>query len=197
MDRRKAIQKSGLLVGLTITGGALSTIVQSCRAEDKLSWTPEFFSPIEAREITSMIDVLLPKTETPGAIELNVEVIVDRLMAQTLIPEDQAHVKEGLKAFMNHCKEEYGDAFAKLSTEDQKKALAELAQSSNTFNPSIWGLTIGEQPPIDFFRRLKQFALIGYFSSEEIGLNHLVYDPIPGSYEGCIPADENTKVWTL
>ncbi len=58
--------------------------------------------------------------------------------------------------------------------------------------------TDGEQEPVGFYRQLKSMALWGYFSSEEIGMKHLNYDPIPGEYRGCIPLDEvGGKNWSL
>jgi hypothetical protein len=38
--------------------------------------------------------------------------------------------------------------------------------------------------------------LLGYFTSEEAANDGVVnYEPVPTRYDGCAPADENTKVF--
>ena len=114
-----------------------------------------------------------------------------------LSPEDQEHVKKDYANFEKTTSEMYGKAFHSLSTEEQTEVVKKVAEDSNKFNPSIWGSTLNEEPPIDFFRRLKQFTLVGYYTSQQIGTDILVYDPIPGVYKGCIPVDEVGNAWTI
>ncbi|MEM8909460.1 MAG: gluconate 2-dehydrogenase subunit 3 family protein [Bacteroidota bacterium] len=48
-----------------------------------------------------------------------------------------------------------------------------------------------------FYRTLKELTLLGYFASEEVGENILKYDPIPGSYSGCVPLADIGIAWSL
>ena len=41
-----------------------------------------------------------------------------------------------------------------------------------------------------FFSPLKAMTITGYFTSEEICSNVLMYDPISGDYIGCYPLEE-------
>ena len=58
------------------------------------------------------------------------------------------------------------------------------------------GSKLEEQPPLDFYRRVKQFTLTGYFTSEEIGKNVLRFDPIPENYNSCLPYN-GENIWTI
>ena len=51
--------------------------------------------------------------------------------------------------------------------------------------------------PLGFYRQFKELAITGYFTSEPIGKQLLTYDPVPGAFHGCIPADAKTRVSAL
>jgi hypothetical protein len=197
MNRRQALKKSGLLVGIGLSTGAVASMMQSCSGQDRVDWEPVFFSQEEASTVAAMVDVLLPQTETPGGLELKIDLFVDLMFKESLSPEDQKHVRDGLASFLSQQKSVYGKPFPELDIEDKEKVMQELGDQSNTFNVAVWGSPIGEQAPLDFYRRLRQFALMGYFTSEEIGKNVMNYDPIPGEYEACIPLEPGQKIWTL
>ena len=44
---------------------------------------------------------------------------------------------------------------------------------------------------------IREFALLGYFTSENIGTEVLNFDPIPGGYKPCIPVSEVGNAWTI
>ncbi|NND34939.1 MAG: gluconate 2-dehydrogenase subunit 3 family protein, partial [Saprospiraceae bacterium] len=91
----------------------------------------------------------------------------------------------------------YGKEFSDLDGNEKADVLKKVAAQANKFNPAVWGSPLGKQEPLDFYRRVKQFTLVGYFTSEEVGKNILVYDPIPGRQEGCIPVSDVGNAWTL
>lgn len=197
MDRRHALKNTALWAGIGLTGTAISTIFQSCQAENVLDWQPQFFTPSQAPTLSALTEVILPRTGTPGALDLKVPIFVDRMFHLALSPEDQEHVRKGYEIFEKTTGDMFGKDFPDLSLEKQIKVVEKIASQSNRFNPSIWGSTIGKQAPLDFFRRVKQFTLIGFYTSEEIGTKVLVYDPVPGEYKPCIPVQEVGNAWTL
>ena len=196
MDRRIALKNTVLLVGVTIGGSTLASLMQSCQNQKRIDWQPHFFNEEQAAQISEITEMILPRTETPGAKDLKVDMFVDLMFAKTLSPEDKEHTMKGYERFVEICEERFGHPFTKIGAEQRKEVLQQIGEETNTFNPSGWGSPFGVQEPLDFYRRVKQFTLIGYFTSEEIGKNHLRYDPIPGEFKGCIPyKGENS--WTL
>lgn len=197
MDRREALKRSGLLMGVALSASALAALMQSCSNSERLSWMPRFFAEDEAQTVAAIVDQILPTTETPGGLDLQVDMFVDLMMSDSLLESDQKHVKTGMQDFMKSCRLEHGKDFHQLSSESQVEILKQLGEDTNTFNVAVWGSPIGDQAPIDFYRRIRQFALIGYFSSETIGTEVLAYDPIPGEYNACTPLQDGQKLWTL
>ncbi len=187
MERRTAIKNTTLLIGTVLGGVSIPSLMQSCQEQNRLDWKPIFFTEKQAEVVSEITETLLPRTVTPGAKDLKVDLFVDLMFGKTLSPQDQAHVMKGYDRFMEICQEKFGKDFTDLEGPQRNEVLRLVEKETNKFNPTVWGSTLGEQPPIDFYRRLKQFALAGYFTSEEVGKNILKYDPIPGDYKGCVP----------
>jgi hypothetical protein len=197
MNRRDALRKTGMLAGSAVAIPSLFSLLQSCSQTPRLNWTPIFLDENQASFISSFVDTILPKTETPGALDVKTDIFLDLVYAKTYGPEAQEKVKGDIDQFNADCKTKFGKVFAELSAEDKAACLKDQEANTATFNRGVWGTAVGEQKPVGFYRQLKSQVLWGYFSSEEIGKNVLNYDPIPGEYLGCIPVSEVGKVWSL
>ncbi len=197
MNRREALKKTGLLGGVAAGAPGLLSLLQSCSQQSRSGWVPQFLSEKQAQFISAFVDTILPKTDTPGALDVKTDMFIDLVYAKTLTSEAQEGVKAELDKFDSDCESKYGKSFADLSNEEKRDCLMTHEKETAKFNRGVWGTTVGEQEPVAFYRNLKSMALWGYFSSEEIGKNVLNYDPIPGQYRGCVPVEEIGKIWTL
>jgi hypothetical protein len=197
MDRRKALQKTGLFAGATLMMPTMLSILQSCKEEKRLDWQPEFFTEDEAKTVSLLVDMILPRTDTPGGLDVKSDIFMDKVVAQTYDAEGQENMRSEIAAFNANCKEKYGADFIDLNEADRIAVLKEAEANSGKFNPGVWGTAVGEQEPIGFYKGLKSMAIWAYFTSEEIGKNVLSYDPIPGSYESCKPVSEVGNRWSL
>lgn len=197
MDRRSAIKNTGLLAGASVALPTVLSLLQSCKKETRVNWKAEFFSPEEANTISNLVDMILPRTETPGALDVKVDVFIDKVIAQTYVKEGQESMRTAIAEFNEDCRKNLGAAFNDLSNSDRTKVLEAAEKSSGKFNPGIWGVTIGDQEPIGFYRSLKATAIWAYLTSQKIGEEVLSYDPIPGSYNGCIPLSDIENKWSL
>jgi len=197
MDRRSALKKTGLIAGAAVVMPSMLSILQSCKNEPRLTWQPEFFSAEEAQTIATLLDMILPRTETPGALDVKSDIFIDKVISKTYNAEGQKYMRDEIAAFNANCLEHFGANFVDLEQDKRIEVLKEAEKTSGKFNPSIWGTTIGEQEPIGFYRSMKSMAIWSYFTSEEIGEKVLNYDPVPGTYEGCKPLAEIGNRWSL
>lgn len=197
MKRREALQRTGLLAGSLAVTPALIGLLQSCQKQERLSWKPVVLDEDQARFVSAMVDTILPTTETPGALDVNVDVFIDKVYATLYPAEGQQEVKEEISTLQNRCKEAYGDMFSDLSDDDKKSFLTDLEEESGNFGGRVWGTPVGDQQPVGFYRSFKSLALWGYFTSEKIGKDVLTYDPIPGAYLGCIPLSDVGNQYSL
>lgn len=197
MKRREALRKTAVMAGSAGLTPSLVALLQSCQQQTRLDWTPIFLSNEQAVFISTLVDTILPKTGTPGALELNVDIFIDKVFAEMYDEQAQTRVVSEIDNFNADCKQELGKVFAELSPDKRVEVLTGAEANSGKFGGQVWGTAVGTPEPVGFYRSLKSLALWAYFTSEEVGRNILSYDPIPGDYLGCIPLSQVGNTWSL
>jgi hypothetical protein len=191
MDRREALRKTALLMGAAVSASALTGILQGCKATPELTYKPVFFTEDQARIVTEVAEIIIPKTDTPGAKDTGVPGFIDLMLKDCYKKEDQDRFIAGLTSFDEEAKKAYGDSFIYCKPEQQVElvtkvhaaALAEAKENKEAKRP--------------FILMAKELTLLGFFTSEPGATQVLQYIAVPGSYKGCIPLAEagNGKTW--
>ncbi|MBE2208803.1 MAG: gluconate 2-dehydrogenase subunit 3 family protein [Saprospiraceae bacterium] len=202
MDRREAIKKTMLITGYALTASTVQAVLTSCETEREVNWTPKYFSAEQAALITNMAETILPRTKTPGAIDVGVPAFMERMVKDTYLPEDQEQFAAGLADVEARAQKAHGKPFVACKIKQQANILEALDAEASAAgiarrdavrnNPEL-----GAEPYFNFFLNFKSLALLGYFTSSFVGTKVLSYDPIPGAYLGCIPAKEVGNAWSL
>lgn len=191
IDRREALRKTALLMGAAVSASALTGILQGCKATPELTYTPQFFTEDQARIVMEVAEIIIPKTDTPGAKDAGVPGFIDIMLKDCYKKEDQDRFISGLATFDEEAKKAYGDSFIYCKSEQQVElvtkthaaALAEAKENREAKRP--------------FILMAKELTLLGFFTSEPGATQVLQYVAVPGSYKGCIPLAEagNGKTW--
>lgn len=189
MDRREAIKRTALLMGGILTSSAIATVVDGCVLLEADDWQPRFFAPEEAADMEAFAERLIPETDTPGARQAGVHRFVDAMLADVVEPEDQEAFRAGMARFRQEALDRYGKTFAKCSAEQQDELIA--AWERLALSPEA-DQTAAE---VRFYRGAKQLVFLGFFTSEAGATQVLQYDPIPGTYDGCIPLAQVGRAW--
>lgn len=202
MNRRDLLRNAAYLTGAAIAAPAALTLLNSCGREAAagVTFEPQYFTSDEARFITRYVDTLLPRTETPGGLDVGVDRFIDRFMAAVSpkTADEPSDMSNGIAEMEQEAVNAYQRSFAELDDAQLHELFATQEEHSPRYNPQVWGTTIGEQPPVGFYRSLKSMALWAYLSSETIATEVLNYDPIPGEYKGDIPlASVGGRAWSL
>jgi hypothetical protein len=67
MNRREAIQRTAMALGYAVSGPALIGVLKGCKAAPEETYKPIFFTKEQAATIAELSEIIIPKTETPGA----------------------------------------------------------------------------------------------------------------------------------
>ncbi len=214
MNRRNAIKNIGIGTGLVVSAGALTTLFSSCETEAAVAapdWTPTFLSNTDSHLLDELSDILLPKTDTPGAKEAKVVRYMDQILTNIYKKEEQEAFKLGLTGFKNRLSKD-GTSTEKANRDQLTSFLTKnMSNLSDEEYTKIGKMLQGEVPDpkaegaadqdyyfYNFMYALRDLSIAGYFGSELIGENHLAYLPVPGPYEGCVPLSESGGVaWSL
>jgi len=215
MNRRDALKSTGLFVGIGLAGGVVtSALFQSCKdAQVSTSWSPHFIPANLVDMVAEIAETILPRTDTPGAKDVNVHQYLDAAWNLFYKPEEKEHIMKGLMAFDGECKKATGKGFLELAPEERLNHLQSVEEQSNSDQgPSFWGIPMEDdedkepvrQEPAEntvvlqpFWTYVKGNVLHGYFTSEEIGENVLTYDPVPGDPIACMDMDPGMLVYSL
>ena len=197
MNRREALKRTAVIGGSAIAYSSLFTMLQSCQQQPRMDWQPQFLNADQVQLVSALVDTILPKTDTPGGLDVKVDMFIDLVIAKTYDDDGKQRISDEMHAFNEDCASRFGGVFHELDAEKRAEALSYHEANSPKFNGGVWGTAVGEQEPVGFYRAFKSMAVWGYCSSEEVGTNVLNYDPIPGPYQGCIPFSEVGKVWSL
>lgn len=189
MDRREALRRTALLMGGAVSAPAIMGVLKGCTARPGVDWKPEFLNEEQASIITDVSEIIIPRTDTPGAKDAGVPSFIDQMLKEVYSEEDQKKFAEGLAAFNEGAEGEFGEAFAGLDDEDKaayvRKVHDEAVNSTE------------ERSERPFILTMKELTMLGFFTSEPGATQVLQYVPVPGAYKGCIPLSEagNGKTW--
>ncbi len=215
MDRRKALRNMGLAMGYTVAVPTLLSIVQSCKNDTVLEWTPDFFTKDEGAALTKLVDIIIPKTDTPSASETQVHLFIDRFADQVMEPQQQEFVKMSLgrfleKALKDSGKENAGELTAeelepilatalKATPEEQTKNFESIQQYQEAISEGQEALLDDTLSRFAFANNIRGLTIMGYKTSEFVGEEVLEYLPVPGEYIPCGDLQELTggKAWSI
>jgi len=169
--KRRDLLKKGVygLVGVTLSSTLISTL-QSCSSIEKYS--PLYFSKTEFSLLSNIVDFLIPKTETPGALDMKVPQFIDIIISETYNNESKNNLSNKLKLLIEDFKSNNID----LSDYNSMKS-----KFVNDFN---------NETHQEMYNQIRDLTVWGFKTSKEIALNVLNYNPIPGYQLGCVDIDK-------
>ena len=134
--------------------------------------------------VSAAAERILPRTDTPGAIDVGVPAFIDRFYGEFMNPADRQLLVSALDEIESSGQDAHGASFAALTAAQQDAVLRGMAAAQQGRSPSS-------------FELLRSVTVLGYFTSEQVGKNVLHYDPVPGAYDGCVPIDQvGRRSWT-
>jgi len=119
MNRREALQRAGLVLGYAVSAPVLAGIMKGCKAAPELTYKPDFFTAEQARIVSEVAEIIIPKTDTPGAKEAGVPGFIDKILKECYKKKDQSRFLAGLKSFDEEAKKVHGDSFLDLDPAKQ------------------------------------------------------------------------------
>jgi len=182
MKRRQIIKYTSLATGAAISAPLLSVLLTGCKTDEvvKSANTLNLFSQNEFDMLKLVVDIILPKTDSPSASEVGVHTMIDHMVGKVFKEEDKVSFKSKFDLLINHLSaKKFGD----MTGDNQLFTLVEASKNKEV-NAGL--------------QAVKQHAIAYYLSSEEIGKNYLNYLPVPGDWVPCISvAEAGGKKWAI
>ncbi len=172
INRREAIRRAAILAGVALSPAFVTFVAGAQSAATKT-----YLTTAQAAIAGAAADRILPRTDTPGAVDVGVPAFLDRFYGEFMADDERRLFVAGLDAIEAAAKAAHNGPFASLTSAQQDAVLRAVAASQQDQNPSSFGL-------------IRSTTILGYFSSEQVARNVLNYDPVPGRFDACIPLEQ-------
>lgn len=179
LTRREALQRAALFLGAATLSSSLLEGVLHAQTVAPGTGGARALDATQLATAAALAERILPRTDTPGAIDVGVPAFIDRMYGAYLTAEERTRFASGL-AGVDRVAQGRGGALAGLPAAVQDEIVGSLAARDRAF-----------------WLQLRELVIVGYFTSETVGKTVLHYDPVPGRYRGDIPLSEVGNVnWT-
>lgn len=108
INRRSMLQQALLLVGAAVVPGSVEALAAATKTDKPQLSAPRFAT------LTALADTIVPKTESPGAVEVGVPKMVDALLGTWASPERRVALTEALDRIDSAAKAQKGKSFVAL-----------------------------------------------------------------------------------
>jgi len=191
-SRRSALLRLGTLSGLAgLSGlgfGFSGKVLAAVSAPNKTStYVPELLTQDELQLTGVLAELIIPQTDTPGALQVGAHRTVDHLLKVCSLPPAQAQFKAGLARIDALAQAQAGKRFIALPPSRQTALLHQLDEGREPFDAA-------DQR---FFRQLKGSVAFAYYTSEAGATRELAYLPVPGGFKGKVKVTSATRTWAI
>jgi hypothetical protein len=168
MHRRQLIKAMGVMLGGVVTGSISRTLSAAGQARRHASIP--YFSTYQKEQIATLAELIIPTTDTPGAIAAGVPGFVEMMVAEWYTPREREIFIKGLRELDKWCQTNTDKLFNQSSGEQQTAALQAAEQSAGAYQPPQASVSIFPDKTVDegapFFTKLRELVVVGYYTSE-------------------------------
>jgi len=194
MERRDVLKYTAVFMGASLSSGTIAALIAGCKVDTSVEWQPVFLSNDEVIFLDELAETILPKTKTPGAKDAYVTRFIDTVRPLRFSMDDNEKFKSNLISFIHQAEQELGKDFIHVTADKKLQWVTAVDKASYEKIKNDNDLPTDQRP---FYLSLKEQILGGYFSSEIVAKEFFEFDPVPGSYRGCIPYEDIGRAWAL
>jgi hypothetical protein len=188
MNRRRAI---GSLVVAGIAGASVFTGMEWFKGRKK----PDLqYLDHSKSTIAALAESIIPLSNTPGAGACGLDDFIVKMVKDCTTEAEKNLFIDGLKKLQDRTQDIYGKKFEVCSMTEKKDILQHFERVAKPAK-GLLGKIEEKYLPKPFFTLLKEYAVLGYCTSEIGATQGLSYVLIPGAYRGCLPLQAGQKAW--
>src|SRR5215475_5144968 len=197
MDRREALQLFATGIALQLAPPNLLALVHEKRSLIGNQTGLRTLNSDQSAIVTSIADLIIPRTETPGAADIGVNRFVDLILTEWYIEEERNCFLNGLADVDARSQASFGKQFIECSAIQRSEIMTALGeQMTEEANALRFGRRYRGSPPHpdkNFYYMLRSLTMTAYYTSEEGATKELGFEVIPARHDGCASAQEVKK----
>lgn len=170
ISRRVFIGASVFLVSVPLVGCIFDAEKEILAAVEK----GQYFSASDMTLLMDVAEIMIPKTETPGATDAHVIPVLDGLMLTWAGTETKKQYNYVIQQIDALAKSSFGSNYTSLDKPTRTTLVTELDKSAFANKDTDLSKS---------YRKLKQIIFHVYYTSEEANPDFML---VPGTYRGCV-----------
>jgi len=190
MNRREWLKCVSAL-GLGAATAPLLAAVADAHAATKDSATaPGFFSPAQVSLLSAVADAIIPRTDTPGALDAGVPRFIELMLRDVYPHARQASYLASMAAFASLG----GTPFQQRDAAGRTALLARLQGEALAA-----GAGLDQRSAPAFALATRKLTMLGFFMSQPGCTEVLQYVAVPGGYQADVPLSQagNGHAWAV
>ena len=200
MSDNREMERRELLAHMLHLVGAASAVTLSGPAFAKAAAKskPYLDAPVFTL-LSAVADTIIPRTDTPGAIEARVPAKFDALLAGWASGERRYELTQALARIDAAAREHKGKPFAELAPVERLDLLAAhdvAALKSVPRKQQVTGFASLTAPPAiadPAYGKLKELIVVLYYYSQEALTSELAYEHSPGGWTSSVKVTPETR----
>ena len=202
MNRREFLECAAIL----ISGASASQLGFSLSAEQKtylatapdyIAQTAQYFSEAQKATLAMLTEPIMPRTDTPGAIDAGVPRFVELMVFEWFNEAERKIFVEGLNQLMTDVNERFGKSFEALAESERIAVLEELEDQASDSPWYETGSAVMRAfiDGVPFICQLKELSIWGFFTSEVGATQVLRYEAMPMEFDGHRKLEKDDSSW--
>lgn len=177
IDRRALLRGAMLLVGASAAGIPGELLAQTASAK-------RFFAPANFAVLDEVAEIMIPRTDTPGARDAGVPVAFDAMMTNWASAERRRQFTALLEEIDKAGAAAGGRGLLSLAPAARIEAVRRFDADKLAANDTV-------------YRRFKELVLTLYYLSEPGATQELRYELVPGKWDGFTTIGPDTRAWAV
>ena len=180
MNRREALL---LLAGTAALPESLQAMGRAVHARVRAG-TLRALNAHQNETVATIAELIIPKTDTPGAREAGVPAFIDVMLADWGDDDQRQMFTTGLANVDERSRTAFGKEFIGCTPDQQSEILQDLDYELARLRDAK------SDTSKNFFGAMKWLTLTGYYTSEVGASSELHYRVVPGRFEPCYPLEQ-------
>jgi hypothetical protein len=180
------LNRRTMLLGAVLLVGGAAALTRLRRASKPDPARGPAFSADQFALLEQVTEVIIPTTDTPGAIGVGVPSFIRDLLVNWGNAQSRAEIAAVLEAIERRSWARHGSGFLELPDSQRLELMRTYDEDSvNSHDPA--------------YRKFKHLVLLGYYHSEIGATQELRFELVPGAWRSCLPLNEigrATAFWT-
>ena len=194
MDRREVLKLLASAVALPALSPEAFSLFRNVHAQIAEMPGLKTLNPHQDATVTTIAELIIPQTDTPGAKAVKVNEFIDLMLAEWYDEADTARFLSGLAEVDTRSQDLFGKKFVECVESQQTQILKALDEETAAgMDKTIASSNLSKAnlgPPPSFFQMMKRLTLVGYYTSEVGFEEELHRSIIPPAHAGCAPIPE-------